>query len=332
MECPQCNEPVQPDWVFCQSCGTPLSNGQGAAAGQARAASASEPTAGRVDPVPADLGPVTTTLPATTDEEEAAVPATVWPAGVQEATRPPEEPARVTVRPLSAPLYLPNSPIRLGQDERILRQYAAVKVRRRKSGEGILYVTDSRIVFYARAQGRGTQRPSSLMQQTKISEVSGVAAYIFRRFALGYFIAAAFFGVLGLVALLSYPPIAILFLLICAGCILAIIGGAPHRGGTGVQISSSAESSQVINFGRWVGGHGLIGAFTHTFTGPITSIFGVYTVWDVREGMPSENSDQIISELGALILDLQTRGDLVFEHYGAGIAPAHEPQLPYGQV
>jgi hypothetical protein len=238
----------------------------------------------------------------------------------------------VTVRPLAAPLYLPNTPIRLGHEERILRQYAAVKVRRRKSGEGILFVTDSRVVFYARAQGRGTQRPSAIMAQTKISEISGVSAYIFRRFALGYIIGAIIFGIAGLVSLVKYPFGAIISLLICAGCILALIGGAAHRGGTGVQIYSSSENGAPVGFGRWEHRRGIIGQFTHAFTGPITSIFGVYTVWDVVDGMPSEHSDLIISELGALILDLQTRGDLVFEHYGAGIVPAHEPQLPYGQI
>jgi hypothetical protein len=250
----------------------------------------------------------------------------------RQSTMPEGRATRVTVRPLPAPLYLPNSPIRLGHEERILRQYAAVKVRRRKSGEGILYVTDSRIVFYARAQGRGTQRPSAIMAQTKISEISGVSAYIFRRFALGYIIGAIFFGIVGLISLVTYPFGAILSLLICAAFILALIGGAAHRGGTGVQIFSSSQEGAAVGFGRLDHHRGLIGQLTHTFTGPITSIFGVYTVWDVVNGMPSEHSDLIISELGALILDLQTRGDLVFEHYGAGIVPAHEPQLPYGQV
>jgi hypothetical protein len=331
MECSQCNEPVQPSWEFCQSCGNALSNGQGTAASHDGTASTSGFSAVLVETAPADLGPVATTLPAATAEEAVAVPPTVWPAGTEQATSSSGESARVTVRPLPAPLYLPNSPVRLSYEERILRQYAAVRLRKRKSGEGILYVTDSRVVFYARAKGRGTQRASSLMQQTKISEISGVSAYVFRRYSILWVIAAILSGIVGLVGLKEYLPVGLLFIVICVVCIIAIIGGAAHRGGTGVMIHSSSENGSAIDFGRWGQYRGIIGQLTHLFSGVISSGFGVYTVWDVVNGMPNENSDQIINELGALILDLQTRGDLVFQHYGAGIEAAREPQLPYGQ-
>lgn len=331
MECSQCNTPVQPSWDFCQSCGNPLVDGQDKAADQDPAALVGESPAVLVQTAPADMGPVTTTLAATTTEEEVAVPPTIWPAGAQESTWSPGEAARVTVRPLAAPQYLPNSPVRLSYEERVLRQYSAVRVRRRKSGEGILYVTDSRVVFYAAAKGRGTQRASSLMQQTKLSEISGVSAYVFRRFSLGYIAAAIVLGLSGLTTLLIFPPAAILCLAICVYCIVAIARGESHVGGTGVAIHSSSQEGSSVNFGLWGFHRGRIGQLSHLFSGPVSSIFGVYTVWDVKDGLPGDHAEQIISELGALILDLQTRGDLAFEHYGAGIQAAREPQLPYGQ-
>lgn len=215
---------------------------------------------------------------------------------------------------------LPGSPIRLGYQERVLRQYAAVQVRRRKQGEGTLYVTDSRIVFYARAKGRGTQRASSLMQQTKISEVGGVTAFVFRRFSLVLFLATLAFGLAGLIDLLILPPLGLLLLVVAAICVVAIIAGGAKHGSTGVQILSRSEAGGAISFGTFGYRRGVIGALTHTFTGPLLSVLGVYTVADVMYGLPGEDADRVISELGALILDLQTRGDLAFEHYGAPTA------------
>jgi hypothetical protein len=213
--------------------------------------------------------------------------------------------------------YLPGSPIQLGYEERLLRQYAAVQVRRRQQGEGILYVTDSRIVFYARAKGRGTQRPSALMQQTKLSEVTGVSAFVFRRFSLILFLSAFWFSVFGLSTLLVFPPAALFWLVLAALCIVAIIGGGARRGSTGVEIHSKSDGSSALQFGSFGSRRGWIGNITHSFTGPILSIFGVYTVADVIFGLPGQDADRVISELGALILDLQTRGDLAFDHYGA---------------
>jgi hypothetical protein len=94
-----------------------------------------------------------------------------WP-GTQPAASPPPAAVRPPVaEPVVAPgTTLPGSPIRLGDGEQVLRQYRAVQLRTRKRGEGTLYVTDARIVFYARAQGRATQRASALVQQTRLQD------------------------------------------------------------------------------------------------------------------------------------------------------------------
>jgi hypothetical protein len=56
----------------------------------------------------------------------------------------------------------------------------------------------------------------------------------------------------------------------------------------------------------------------HSLGGPFRAIFGAATVFDVLVSFPGQDTDNIINELGALILDLQTRGDLAYAHYGLG--------------
>ncbi len=121
--------------------------------------------------------------------------------------------ARTPIPP--SPAVLPGSPILLGYQERILRQYAAVQLRSRAHGEGTLYVTDSRVVFYAKAKGRGTQRGSTLVQQTNVADITGLTAYVSRRVSLILFcltavfllfaLSSSFFAARPVSVLLVYP-------------------------------------------------------------------------------------------------------------------------------
>ena len=197
-----------------------------------------------------------------------------------------------------------------------MRQYAALQLRTRQKGEGTLYVTDSRVVFYAQAKGRGTQRGSTLMQQTNIADITGMTAYVSRRISLLLFFLTCLFLLLGLGSLVFNPLVGIIWLILAVLCIVALVGGAAKRGGTGVIINSRADGHSPISFGTFDTRRGVIGSLLHAIGGPLLELFGVFTVFDVLVGFPGENSDQIVSELGALILDLQTRGDLAFQHYG----------------
>ena len=216
----------------------------------------------------------------------------------------------------TGPPVLPGSPIRLGYQERILRQYAAVQLRARAHGEGTLYVTDSRVVFYARAKGRGTQRGSTLIQQTNVADITGMTAYISRRISLGLFFLACVFLLFAFSSFFVVRPVALFWLILAVICVIALVRGAAKRGSTGVIISSRNDGHSPISFGTFETRRGLIGSLAHTIGGPFLSLFGVFTIFDVLDGYPGQDSSQIITELGALILDLQTRGDLAYEHYG----------------
>lgn len=224
--------------------------------------------------------------------------------------RPPGPPAS------AGPGVLPGSPILLGYQERILRQYAAVQLRNRAHGEGILYVTDSRVVFYAKAKGRGTQRGSTLIQQTNVADITGMTAYVSRRVSLVLFFLTCVFLLFAFSSLFIVRPAAIFWFILAVICIIALVSGAARRGSTGVIISSRDDGHSPISFGTFQTRRGFIGSLTQALGAPFFSVFGIFTVFDVLDGYPGRDSSQIISELGALILDIQTRGDLAYEHYG----------------
>ena len=225
--------------------------------------------------------------------------------------RPPGPPAS------AGPGVLPGSPILLGYQERILRQYAAVQLRNRAHGEGILYVTDSRVVFYAKAKGRGTQRGSTLIQQTNVADITGMTAYVSRRVSLVLFFLASVFFVLGLFTLFFTPPLAIVWFILATICVIALVSGAANVVVPGSLSVPATMGTARFRLGRlFQTRRGFIGSLTQAFGAPFFSVFGIFTVFDVLDGYPGRDSSQIISELGALILDIQTRGDLAYEHYG----------------
>jgi hypothetical protein len=51
---------------------------------------------------------------------------------------------------------LPDAPVQLADDEVYVRKYEAVRAGGRSGGSGTLYVTNARLIFYAKARGRGT--------------------------------------------------------------------------------------------------------------------------------------------------------------------------------
>lgn len=216
---------------------------------------------------------------------------------------------------------LPGTPILLGDGEVIWRQYRAAQLRTREHGEGTLFVTDSRVVFFARAKGRGTQRPSALVQQTKLEHVTGLAAYVSRRFSLGLFLFTVALALITLWALSNKIWIyVIIFGTITAVCVALLLGGAAKRGSVGVIIHSSATQASPISFGQFGEQRSALGSVIHLLLSPMLALFGVYTAFDVLVGFPGQDSDKVIAELGALIFDLQTQGNLAGSHWGVEAA------------
>ena len=194
-----------------------------------------------------------------------------------------------------------------------MRKYEAVRAGGGSGGNGTLYVTNARVIFYAKAKGRGTQRESQLLQQTRLQDITGVAAYVSYRISLGLIILTAVFALGLLAALLTKVVLWIIIdALVVAVCVMIIVGGGSRRGGAGVTIHSASTETSPINFGSFASRHS---GFLRVLLGPFAVFFRAYTAFDVAFGAPGEDSDGVIAELGALILDMQQRGNDALERW-----------------
>jgi len=212
---------------------------------------------------------------------------------------------------------LPGTPIVLGDGEVLWRQYHAVQLRTREQGEGTIFVTDARVVLYARAKGRGTQRPSSLVQQVKLEHVTGVTAAVSRRISLLLLIFTIVIGLaaLNLLAEKSFGY-GILLAAVTAFCVWQLAAGAANRGTVGVVIQAGAQGEPIV-FGQSSRPGAIARLIKKLLPMWLYRILGVFTAEDVLdEGVPGADSDKLIAELGALIFDLQTRGNLADTHWG----------------
>lgn len=244
-----------------------------------------------------------------------------WPGPAANARQSPA--GRVADGRVAAPLpaTLRGSPIRLGDGEQVIREYQAVQLRTQKRGEGILYVTDARIVFYARAQGRGTQRNSSLVQQTRLQDVSGLQAFVSRRTSMLLIAFTVFMSLFAIGSLFGHEWTAFIIFFFLAGTgLTAIFGGAAERGRAGVKIHSREEAVSAIGFGSFSNQRSTLESFLSLLIFPVLLFLRAQTAFDVTLGRPGQDSDRLIAELGALILDLQTRGQLAADYWAS--APA----------
>jgi hypothetical protein len=290
VNCYNCGAATEPAQKFCEGCGAKVST---------------EPAAPSRWPGDQPIGPRDGAAPVPSPRPMAS-PEVQTPAGP----------------PVSGPAKtLKESPILMGDGERLLRTYHAVQLRTRKRGEGTLYVTDARIVFFARAQGRGAQRASSLMQQVRLEDVCGLQAFVNRRTNVLLLVFASFMALFALISLFTGNILPfIVFFLIAAAAIAAIVGGAAERGKAGVSILAR-QAQPAMGYGDFDPQRNPLVALMSLFIFPLLVILRAQTAFDVQIGRPGPDSDRLIEELGALILDLQTRGEMAVA-YWAGPATA----------
>jgi hypothetical protein len=289
MKCTRCGQPVDPAVdIFCGNCG-------------ARAAAPAEP---------ADDGIVLGRRPA-------AGP----PPAEQGHLQALQQVAQPAPRPASqAPMF------RLAFEESILKTYEMVQLRtglfKRKRGQGTLYVTSARVVFYAWVNPRAAQRASWLLQQTKLEDISGMSVNVSRRLSPGLVMLTLFFVLAALGTLLTVVliPLTVLFVILAVISLAFLIRDAASRGSIGVSIHSRENGHSPINVGH-SGRISTVGLLGRVFLWPILLFFPSYSAIDVAFGDPADDAEPLVLELGALIIDLQTRGTLAYEHWGIDTEP-----------
>ena len=202
----------------------------------------------------------------------------------------------------------------LADGEHVFRTYQAVQLRTRERGFGLLAVTNARLVFYSHAKGRGAQRSSSLVQQIRIQNITGMASYVSKRFS-GLLM---FLIVSDALAILIYLLTAtwLLFVAIAfEGLWIFLLNKYGSRGSTGVRIQGDGTRDSALSYGEFGDNHGFLGSIIHSLLSPASKLLGTFTAFDVLVGFPGADSDKVIFELGALISDVQTKGVLASDYW-----------------
>jgi hypothetical protein len=187
---------------------------------------------------------------------------------------------------------------------------------RRTRGHGTLYVTDARVVFYAMVYPRGTQRQSWLLQQTKLEDISGLHADVSRKVSLGLLVLTVFFGLATIGTLLTLLlPLTVLFAILTVLAAALMMWDAARRGSVNVNIQARGYNASSITFGH-LGGERYFDQLVRYLFFPFLFFVRFYAAGDVATGDPGRDADQLLHELGALILDLQTRGTMAYSYWG----------------
>jgi hypothetical protein len=227
-------------------------------------------------------------------------------------------PTPSTEHSASALNHIDGTLIALGDGERVWREYEVTQLRRREQGQGKLYVTDSRVIFFANARGRASTRASFLIQETKLDQVTGLSAYVSRKVSVFWFLATILLGLAALFQLTqgSSTTAFVVLLVLTAGAAYPLVRGTHRRGHVGVAIHSGASQASPIEFGEVNDSQSRgLGSLARRFV----SLFSAPTAFDVVVGIPADDAERVISELGALIIDLQTKGSLAAARWGVDV-------------
>lgn len=300
MDCPSCGSQQDPSNKYCDTCGVLISSDKDALDSQEMFAQPAPPRNG------------------TAGTAYGSPPGYAGPGPAQSASRP------VDSRPVpSAPGgSVGPQPItfRLAQGEQVLKSYEVVKLStglfQRQRGHGTLYVTDARVIFYVQVYPRGTQKASWLFQQTKLEDISGLSAIVSRRLSLGLAVLTLFFGLATLITLVSgLLPLTFLFAILTVVLVVMVIRDANRRGDVGVIIQSRENDNSPIAFGHLPRQRGFLDTIGRLLILPVALFLRSYSASDVVAGDPADHAEQLLHELGALIIDLQTRGTMAYPEW-----------------
>lgn len=181
--------------------------------------------------------------------------------------------------------------VRLAEEECVVKEYRATTLARPKA-DGFLVVTNRRLLFIG--EGRAMAGRSILIREVHLPDVSGITSYYGKGLSIAYliFAAAAIMVIIGiahasslLYALLILPAWLIWWALTKHGRTILLI--VHSRAMDQSPVAVVATESRFSLLGR------------HAARAVAAS--------------PGPDAEVMVSEIGALVLDLQTRGNLAVE-------------------
>ncbi len=184
--------------------------------------------------------------------------------------------------------------VRLAEGECIVKEYQATRLKWPKA-DGYLVVTNRRLIFVG--EGHALAGRSVLLREVQLPDVSGVSSYYGKGLSIGLLILAAmsFLFILGLavqvnaglLGLLVFPALLVWWLVARQGKAIMLV------------IHSRAMDESPI-------------ALAGTPGWGMFAMFGKHASRSIV-ARPGPDAEQLIYEIGAVILDLQTRGNLAVE-------------------
>lgn len=198
---------------------------------------------------------------------------------------------------------IPGTGIALGEGEHLWRTYPILHFRPfRPRARGTLYITDSRIVLHAKAN-KLTGR-TILLEETRLESVTGFGSYIDRGMGL--------LGTLLVIIVLVYSVHSLISGNRIVGGVLLLVTAVVvfityYYGRMGLRVYTQGTTPGSINFGNF--GQGSIRSVLGSFGVVLAAIGGVQAV-DVLYCFPEHDVYDVITELGALVFDLNRKGTL----------------------
>ncbi len=206
------------------------------------------------------------------------------------------------------PKTIASASIVLADGEVLKREYLVTKVSGGGEGEGWLFITDSRLIFVGQASSVFTD--SRLVQDIQLQDVNGIMAYKHRGIGAGGLLFLLLLVLIDLGLLLSQHFVSFL---IVAGIIAAIVYTARTRTYLAFTIQSRSTQIGAISFGQGPTENESLRGFMSLILRPASILFqkvGLINAIDVLSGYPTAEAEAMMQELGALILDLQSKGRL----------------------
>ncbi len=185
----------------------------------------------------------------------------------------------------------------LSENEELVRQYHCSSVKEPKC-EGYLSVTNKRMLFQAEGAGFLFGKPGRISKEISLDKITGLDCYYGINVSLKQLIAGIILTVLGIFSVVKvhgfYSDSTLFYILFCVGIILML---TCHRRSFKMSVYASECSPSPIVLGE--------GAKSLHGNGVLYSVVSA----------PTEDTNRMMNELGALVKDIQTMGDLAISKW-----------------